>query len=180
MQAEEREKETQFEVEYPLKLQPLFFEDSSDEEYKLPFNQPADLMANFTILEEGNLGLIQQWQESEQQTEIKRKEYEAIREEKEERIRILDSSVNENRTRAKKIDLEKNKLEMKGAKGNENLMSDQMLAVVVSNISEIRQLIDRKRAKGTNLPDPTSQLVEIETHINKILKFLHMAKEADP
>lgn len=136
-------------------------------------------MANFTILEEGNLGLIQQWQESEQQTEIKRKEYEAIKLEREEKIRILDTSVSEGKAKSEKITSEKTKLEMKGAKGNDNLMSDQMLAIVVSNIAEIRQLIDRKRAKGTNLPDPTTQLVEIETHINKILKFLHMAKEAD-
>ena len=55
-------KKTNFEDEYPTKLYPLFFEDSSDEEYKLSFNEPADLMANFTILEEGSLGLIRQWQ----------------------------------------------------------------------------------------------------------------------
>ena len=29
------------------------------------------------------------------------------------------------------------------------------------------------------MPDPSLQLVEIETHVNKILKFIKMAKQAD-
>lgn len=36
-------------------------------------------MAHFTELEESNLKLIQQWQESEQQTEVKKKEFEYLR-----------------------------------------------------------------------------------------------------
>ena len=40
-------------------------------------------------------------------------------------------------------------------------------------------MVDKKRAKGTGAPDPTLQLVEIETHINKILKFLQLCKSAD-
>ena len=36
-----------------------------DEEYELPFNNPDDLLANFTELEEQNLSLIQQGQENE-------------------------------------------------------------------------------------------------------------------
>lgn len=59
-------------------------------------------------------------------------------------------------------------------------MSDVVYNRVVRNIAEIRVLLDRKRAKGTNVPDPTNQLVEIETHINKVLKFLKLARIADP
>jgi len=87
-------------------------------------------------------------------------------------IESLATSVEENKARATKISSEKNNLEMQTSKGNENLMSDSVYKGVVRNIAEIRQLADKKRAKGTNVPDPTSQLVEIETHINKILKFL--------
>ena len=47
-------------------------------------------------------------------------------------------------------------------------------------IADIRALVDKKRAKGANDPDATMQLVEIEAHINKILKFLQLAKAADP
>ena len=39
-------------------------------------------MTHFVELEESNLSLIQQWQENEQQTEIKRKEFEHIQIEK--------------------------------------------------------------------------------------------------
>ena len=46
-------------------------------------------------------------------------------------------------------------------------------------IADIRALVDKKRAKGANDPDATMQLVEIEAHINKILKFLQLAKAAD-
>ena len=39
-------------------------------------------MTHFVELEESNLSLIQQWQENEQQTETKRKEFERIQIEK--------------------------------------------------------------------------------------------------
>jgi len=113
-------------------------------------------MADFTELEESNLKLIQQWQESEQQTEVKRKEFEKIRMIKNGEIDSLATSVEENKARATKISSEKNNLEMQTSKGNENLMSDSVYKGVVRNIAEIRQLADKKRAKGTNVPDPTS------------------------
>lgn len=55
----------QYEVEYPAKLKKLFDEDSSNESYSLPFENPENLHAHFTDLEEENLSLIQQWQENE-------------------------------------------------------------------------------------------------------------------
>ena len=59
-------------------------------------------------------------------------------------------------------------------------MDPVTLKKMTKEISDIRQMVDKKRAKGTGAPDPTLQLVEIETHINKILKFLQLAKAADP
>ena len=50
-----------FEVDYPEKLKKLFEEDSSNESYSLPFEQPEDLMKHFVELEEQNLNLIVQW-----------------------------------------------------------------------------------------------------------------------
>ena len=68
----------QYEVEYPQNLKKLFEEDSSDQSYDLPFEYPEDLYKHFVTLEEENLGLIVQWQDNEQQTELKRKEFERI------------------------------------------------------------------------------------------------------
>ena len=50
----------QYEVEYHENLKPLFFEDSSNESYSLPFETPQELMTHFHELEEQNLSLIQQ------------------------------------------------------------------------------------------------------------------------
>jgi len=67
----------------------MFDEDSSDESYDLPFSAPEDLQAHFIELEENSLSLIQQCSENEQQTELKRKEYERIKKEKTMEIRAL-------------------------------------------------------------------------------------------
>lgn len=87
--------------------------------------------------------------------------------------------MTENQNRALKIGMEKSKLEMQTSKGSENLMSESVYKMVVKNIAEIKMVCDKKRGKSTNQPDPTSQLVEIETHINRILKFLQLAKIAE-
>mgnify|MGYP000199233715 CR=1 FL=1 len=51
-----------FEVEFQQEnLKKLFEEDSSNESYSLPFEQPEDLMKHFVELEEQNLNLIVQW-----------------------------------------------------------------------------------------------------------------------
>lgn len=51
------------------------------------------------------------------------------------------------------------------SKGSENLMTESVYERVTREISDIRTLIDKKRQKGANQPEPTQQLVEIETHI---------------
>ena len=52
---------------------------------------------------------------------------------------------------------------------------------IVAKISETRALYDKNRAARSNQQvDPTIQLVEIEGHINKVLKFLALAKIAEP
>ena len=53
-------KNTQYEVEYQETLKPLFYEDSSNESYSLPFETPQELKSHFIELEEQNLSLIQQ------------------------------------------------------------------------------------------------------------------------
>ena len=68
---------------------------------------------------------------------------------------------------------------MQTSKGTENLMSDNVYNQVTKEISDIRSLVDKKRAKGANQPEPTQQLVEIETHIIKIIKFIKDARRAD-
>mmetsp|Transcript_10675 Transcript_10675/g.13245 ORF Transcript_10675/g.13245 Transcript_10675/m.13245 type:complete len:103 (+) Transcript_10675:1292-1600(+) len=51
---------------------------------------------------------------------------------------------------------------------------------IVSKISATRNLYDKKRAKASNqTTDPTTQLIEIEGHINRVLKFIKLAKIAD-
>lgn len=54
-------------------------------------------------------------------------------------------------------------------------MSPQVYASVVKQISEIRALFT-KRSNNNQDADPCNQLVEIETYINKILKFIQLAK----
>ena len=52
---------------------------------------------------------------------------------------------------------------------------------IVGKISETRALYDKNRAARSNQGvDPTIQLVEIEGHINKVLKFLQLARIAEP
>lgn len=171
----------QYEVEYPEKLKKLFEEDSSNESYDLPFEKPEHLNQHFVELEENNLSLIQQWQENEQQTEIKRKEFELIQTEKQREISNLKSTVEENKHRAKKIAAEKSTLEIQTSSGSETLMNETTYKRIVNKISYIRSLLDKKRSKASNqTADPSTQLVEIEGYINKVLKFMQLAKIADP
>lgn len=169
----------QYEVEYPEKLKKLFEEDSSDQSYDLPFEHPEDLHKHFTDLEEENLGLIVQWQDNEEQTEVRRQEFERIQYEKTREMHNLEATVKENMERRGRIGEEKNVLEMQTSKGSENLMTQDQYEQVTKLISEIRVLVDKNRAKGTNQPEPTQQLVEIETHINHILKFISNANKVE-
>ena len=132
-------------------------------------------------LEENNLSLIQQWQENEQQTELKRKEFEQIKTEKSKEISTLKGSVEENKTRSEKIAKEKQTLELQTSKGSENLMDKARYDRICQKISATRNLYDKKRAKASNQTmDPTLQLIEIEGHINRVLKFIKLARIADP
>ena len=149
-------------VEYLSPLKKLFDEDSSNDSYSLPFNsltkmewQPEDLNSYFMELEEKNLNLIQQWQENEQQIEQKRQLNRRITNEKTKEIDSLKTSVNENVMRRALITEEKNVLEIANSGGNENLMSESVYNNVVEKISDIRQLVDKKRAKNANQPEPT-------------------------
>ena len=63
--------------------------------------------------------------------------------------------MKENKERRGRIKEEKNVLEMQTSKGNENLMSEAAYAKVTRDIAEIRMLVDKKRAKGANQPEPT-------------------------
>lgn len=56
-------------------------------------------------------------------------------------------------------------------------MKESDYADVCRRITQIRRVFDKKTTN--NEPDPTTELVEIETHINKILKFMQLAKIAD-
>ena len=68
---------------------------------------------------------------------------------------------------------------MQTSKRGDGNISDAVYLKLVKQISDIRDSCDKKRARGQNVPDPSQQLVEIETHVNKILKFIKMAKQAD-
>ena len=116
----------------------------------MPFEYPEDLYKHFVDLEEENLGLIVQWQDNEQQTELKRKEFERIQYEKIRDMNTLEASVKENKERRGRIKEEKNALEMQTSKGGENLMSESAYNKVTKEIAEIRMLVDKKRAKGAN------------------------------
>ena len=67
----------------------------------------------------------------------------------------LEASVKENKVRRGRIGEEKNVLEMQTSKGHENLMSDSAYEKVTKEISDIRALVDKKRAKAANQPEPT-------------------------
>ena len=82
--------------------------------------------------------------------------------------------------RSEKIYTEKNTLEMQTSKGSENQINEKTFRKITAKISHIRGLYDKKRVKSNNqTADPKTQLIEIETHINKVLKFLQLAKIAD-
>ena len=82
--------------------------------------------------------------------------------------------------RSDKISAEKYSLQMQTSKGNENLMNEKTYRKIVAKINQIRGLYDKKRAKAANqTADPITQIVEIEAHINKVLKFLQLVKIAD-
>ena len=91
----------------------------------------------------------------------------------------MSKAVEENKHRSNKIFTEKKVLEMQTSKKGDGNISDAAYQKLTKQISEIRDNCDKKRARGQNVPDPSLQLVEIETHVNKILKFIKMAKQAD-
>ena len=110
---------------------------------------------------------------------MRRQEFERIKHEKTKEMNNLEATVKENMERRGRIGEEKNVLEMQTSKGSENLMTPDQYREVTKQISQIRALVDKNRAKGANQPEPTQQLVEIETHINHILKFIQIANLAD-
>ena len=58
-------------------------------------------------------------------------------------------------------------------------MDPNIYSRIVSKIAETRALYDKNRASRSNQQiDPTVQLVEIEGHINRVLKFLYLARIA--
>jgi len=92
----------------------------------------------------------------------------------------LKSSVEENKARSGKIAREKDILEFQTSKGSESLMDQRIFKSIVMKITETRNLYDKTRARAQNQQiDPTTQLREIEGHINRVLKFLKLAKIAD-
>ena len=100
---------------------------------------------------------------------------------KDSEIFSLKASVEENKTRSEKIANEKNALELQTSNTNVNLMDKVIYKSIVAKISETRALYDKNRAARSNQEvDPTIQLVEIEGHINKVLKFLKLARLAEP
>lgn len=135
-------------------------------------------MEHFVDLEEENLSLITQLQENESQREVKKKIYEEFKTNKRFEISGLMSSVEENKHRSEKIALEKNSLELQTSKGSANLGDKAIYKRIVEMITETRNLYEKSRAKQQ--VDPTIQLVEIEGHINRVLKFLKMARISDP
>ena len=146
----------------------------------MAFEKPHELQEHLYELEDNNLSLIQQWQENEQQTEIKRKEFELIKAQKTKEITTLKSTVEENQTRSHKIAKEKQTLEIQTMKGGENLMDRSRYERICAKITICRNLYDKKRAKASNQTvDPTLQLIEIEGHINRVLKFIKLARIAD-
>ena len=114
----------QFTMPYPDKLKQLFDEDSSNESYDLPFDQPSDLMRHIDEFEEKNLSLIEQWQENEEQIENKKVTNRRIQKDKTSEIESLKMSVMENVHRRVLVNEEKNVLEMQNSNGGENLLTD--------------------------------------------------------
>ena len=92
----------------------------------------------------------------------------------------MKSTVEENKTRSSKIAREKQMLEIQTSKGGEQLMDRARYERICAKITICRNLYDKKRAKASNQSvDPTLQLIEIEGHINRVLKFIKLARIAD-
>ena len=167
-------------LQIPPKLRPLFEEDSEDEEYELPFNNPDDLLANFTELEEQNLSLIQQGQENEQQYELKLRELRQIEHETAVELATLKTTVDDHNSRADKIQNERNNLQNQPAQGDQRLMDDY--PAIVKEIDKIKSITERKKervGKTANQPNPVTQLLEIEAYLNRCFKFFNLAAEFD-
>lgn len=96
-------------VQIPNKLKEVI--EDSDDEYPLFFEDTEDLLEMFSILEEKNLFLIQQGQESEQALEAKKYEYKEIKKKFEDEIGTLSTSKNEIKDRIVRTDFERNNLE---------------------------------------------------------------------
>ena len=144
-------------LQIPPKLRPLFEEDSEDEEYELPFNNPDDLLANFTELEEQNLSLIQQGQENEQQYELKLRELRQIEHETAVELATLKTTVDDHNSRADKIQNERNNLQNQTAQGDQRLMDDY--PAIVKEIDKIKSITERKKervGKTANQPNPVT------------------------
>lgn len=77
-------------------------------EYKIPFQNPDDLLKNFTSLEEKNLFLIQTTQEAEQAYEEKKQEFTIKRRKFDKELKGLQQGLEEVKERINKVYSEMN------------------------------------------------------------------------
>ena len=66
----------------------------------------------------------------------------------------MSVTVEENKFRSNKIYNEKKMLEMQTRKRGDGNISDAVYQQLVKQISDLRGLCDKKRARGQNQPDP--------------------------
>lgn len=167
-------KKEAFVITYPSKLKSLFEDDDEDEEYEVPFKNPEELMNIFADLEEQNLKLIQQGQETEQAIELRKKkmEEETIREDGE--LDKLEKREKEVSDRFKKIVEEKINLESTSAGDVTKMMSNEELIK-----KKIREIKEKCGKSGINDQSPLTMLSDIEHSINKFIRYFDIAKKVD-
>jgi len=152
------------------------FEDDPNEDYPLPFDDPDDLMAIFTELEEKNLSLIQQGQEHDQTLEKKRKEFKQIKEEMEYSIDKLKSSEKEVKERTVRAVSEKQNLENQTSEGNNKILSEGSYDRIKKTVVAIKSMVTKDQNQNS---DPLTMLLEIEKKVDKYIKMFDIAQAAD-
>lgn len=143
-------------------------------EYKTDFDNPDDLIKNFTALEEKNLFLIQQTQEAEQAYEEKNQELTRIKKKFDKEISGLQQGLNETNERIKKI---RKEIDTESKGDNENKEMDPMIINrIKSKVKEVYMSIPNE-GKGVESNNTTLYfLCEIEKKIEEYLQKIRIAE----
>ena len=144
--------------------------EESDDEYPLNFQNSDDLLEIFGILEEGNLFLIQQGQESEQVLDTKKHELEFLRTECDKEMGKLQNGEDEIKERIHKNQQEREFLQNTTMVEQNKVIDANTFSNIDLQVRELYSTVLGSKAEGKMNNSSTLQLLnEVEKEIDNFL-----------